>query len=179
MMPPTWELARILILAKHHLSTLQQQEESWHATNHPISQFIAKMNDPLPATTDPLTLDVATFTLLMQYRIIDTAIFRDKKQPTRRAEPRPELKDLKLPIFDAKLNLAQLNDLPTFISNAYSALKIHISNATAAFQSATDLQLMSSYEAVPKALFTSICKSKRSKRVANLVMNFQTTAFHF
>ncbi|KAG6913282.1 hypothetical protein DXG01_008171, partial [Tephrocybe rancida] len=163
-----------------YLRTLQREEDSWHGSNDAFFQFVAKMNDPLMENTNPITLITAkTFTTLMQYRIIDTALFRDAKQPLRKATMRPELRNIKLPTLDSKLNLAQLDDLPNFISNAYAAFMLHTSDTSSAYQSATDVQPISSYETVPEFLFTSICKGKRSKRVANLVMNFQTAAFHF
>ncbi|KAG6904945.1 hypothetical protein DXG01_006074 [Tephrocybe rancida] len=136
-------------MIKGYLRTLQREEDSWHGSNDTFFQFVAEMNDPLMENTNPITLIITkTFTTLMQYRIIDTALFRNAKQPLRKATMRPELRNIKLPTLDSKL-------------------------------SATDVQPISSYETIPEFLFTSICKGKRSKQVANLVMNFQTAAFQF
>ncbi|KAG6914463.1 hypothetical protein DXG01_017111, partial [Tephrocybe rancida] len=90
-------------LLQRHINTLQQQENGWHADTDDFAVFAATMNCPPDPATNPLVVNASTFSTLVQYRIVDTALFRDKALPTRKAVIRPELKDRKLPSLGTKL----------------------------------------------------------------------------
>ncbi|KAG6906050.1 hypothetical protein DXG01_016125 [Tephrocybe rancida] len=164
------------IIARH-ITTLQAQEDAWHANTDDFAAFIASMNDPIDTTPNQLVINAATFSTLVQYRIVDTALFRDKDIPIRKAVLRPELQNRLLPSLGNKLSLRPLDDIPSFVSAARSAFDLHTSTTPASETVVTTLDL-ALFESQPERLFSAICRRKRSRRGANMIINLEAAAFH-
>ncbi|KAG6903756.1 hypothetical protein DXG01_015149, partial [Tephrocybe rancida] len=164
------------IIARH-INTLQEQENGWHADTDDFAVFAATMNSAPDPATNPLVVNASTFSTLVQYRIVDTALFQDNALPTRKAVIRLELKDRKLPSLGTKLNLKALDDLPSFLSTARHAFNVHISIISSSEPVVTKLDLVV-FESQPKRLFTAICRRQTNKRATNIIVNLESAAFH-
>ncbi|KAG6912596.1 hypothetical protein DXG01_013547, partial [Tephrocybe rancida] len=164
------------IIARH-IKSLQEQEDDWHADTDNFAVFVANMNCAPDTAANPLFVNAATFTTLVQYRIVDTALFRNKAIPTRKAVLRPGLKERKLPTLGTKLSLRKLDDLPSFISTARNSFNTHISIASSSEPVVTKLDLVL-FDSQPERLFTAICRRQTNKRATNIIVNLESVAFH-